>query len=100
MQLAKDFEQSNFPADFIEVLQPNYDNIHNKIASELQRNEKRSDFNIMQLLYRVDIGEAELKRYLSDKQNQNYYHVIAELIIKRVLQKVVTKQYYKNKERL
>ena len=97
-QLVKDFEQSNFPADFVAALEPEYASIHEKIASELQRNEHNTDFNVMQLLYRIDISEAQLKRYLTENVNEPYFKVIAELIIKRVLQKVVTKQYYKNKE--
>jgi len=52
----------------------------------------------MQLLYRIDISETQLKRYLTENINEPYFKVIAELIIKRVLQKVVTKQYYKNNE--
>jgi hypothetical protein len=51
----------------------------------------------MQLLYRIDISEAQLKRYLSEL-NEPYFSVIAELIIKRVLQKVVIRQYYKSNE--
>lgn len=95
-QLAKDFEQGNFPADFVEALVPDYSSIHEKIAFELQRNEKKTDFNLMQLLYRIDISEAQLKRYLLENKSDNYFNVIAELIIKRVLQKVVIKQFYKN----
>jgi hypothetical protein len=97
-QLAKDCDQSNLPAGFVETLQPDYRSIHQKIAFELQRNEKRTDFNIMQLLYLVDISEAQLKKYLTENKNETYFNVVAELIIKRVLQKVVIKQHYKNKE--
>jgi hypothetical protein len=97
-QLAKDFKQSNFPADFIDALEPDYISIHEKIAFELQRNEKRTDFNLMQLLYRIDISEAQLKKHLNEYKNDNYFNVIAELIIKRVLQKVVIKRFYKNNE--
>lgn len=96
MQLARDFQQSNFPADFVAELEPEYTCIHEKIVGELQRNEKRADFNLMHLLYRIDISEAQLKRYLDDNKSESYFYVIAELIIKRVLQKVVVKQYYKN----
>lgn len=99
-QLVKDFEQSNFPASFVATLEPDYNSIHEKIAAELQRNENKADFNLMNLLYRIDISEAQLKRYLTESKNDNYFNVIAELIIKRVLQKVVIKQYYKNTENL
>ena len=98
-QLIKDFEQSNFPSDFVEALEPNYSSIHETIVSELQRNEKKTDSNLMPLLYRIDISEAQLKKYLNKDKNENHFHVIAELIIKRVLQKVVIKQHYKNNER-
>lgn len=96
-QLVKDFEQSNFPTDFVQALEPNYSSIHEKIAHELQRHENKSDFNLMNLLYRIDISEAQLKKYLNEYKSESYFHVIAELIIKRVLQKVVIKHYYKNK---
>lgn len=98
LQLARDFEQSNFPADFVGALDPNYNSIHERIVDELQRNEKRTGFNVMHLLYRIDISEAQLKKYLKEYKSESHFNVIAELIIKRVLQKVVTKQYYKNNE--
>lgn len=97
-QLVRDFEQSNFSSAFVAALEPNYDSIHKIIVSELQRNEARTDFNLMHLLYRIDISEAQLKRYLNAHKNESYHQVMAELIIKRVLQKVVVKRYYKNKE--
>lgn len=97
-QLAKDFVQSNFAAEFVDTLSPDYADIYEKIALELQRNEKRTDANIMQLLYRIDISEAQLKRHLLNHKTESHLTIIAELIIKRVLQKVVIKQYYKNNE--
>ncbi len=97
-QLVRDFEQSNFSADFVETLEPDFASIQGKIAFQLQRNEKNADFNVMHLLYRIDISEAQLKRYLVANKNDHYFNVIAELIIKRVLQKVVIKQFYKNNE--
>jgi hypothetical protein len=49
----------------------------------------------MNLLYRVDISEAQLKRYLTESPAEDTLVTIAELIIKRVLQKVVIRKYYK-----
>jgi 3-methyladenine DNA glycosylase AlkD len=95
MQLTKDFEQSNFQSDFIKDLEPDYTSIHEKIVRELQQSEKRADATLMQLLYRIDISEFQLKRYLNEHSNENHLDTVAELIIKRVLQKVVIKQYYK-----
>lgn len=97
-QLVRDFDQSNFPSEFVAALEPDYADIHKKIVLELQRNERRADATVMNLLYRVDISEAQLKRYLSDSEDKNHYNVIAELIIKRVLQKAVIKRFYKSHE--
>ena len=97
-QLAKDFEQSNFPADFADDLEPDYAIIHEKISLELQHGEKKTDLSLMHLLYRIDISEAQLKRYLHEYKNENHINVIADLIIKRVLQKVIIKQFYKDKK--
>lgn len=96
MQLIKDFEQSNFSAEVIRQIKPNYYGIHSLLASILQHNEFSTQHNIMQLVYRIDISETQLKKYLKENKDESYYNVLAELIIKRVLQKVVTKQYYKN----
>jgi hypothetical protein len=98
MQLAKDFEQSEFHVDFIEALEPDYSSIHEKIVFELMRNEIKTNSNLMRLLNRIDISEVQLKKYLNKNKNENRLSVIAELIIKRVLQKVVIKQHYKNNE--
>ncbi|HEY5691968.1 MAG TPA: hypothetical protein VIS49_10960 [Cyclobacteriaceae bacterium] len=94
-QLAKDFEQSNFDADFLKTIEPDFDLIQQKMVQELQRAEKKADSALLQLLYRIDISESQLKKYLSEDSNQNHLMTIAELIIKRVLQKVVIRHYYK-----
>jgi hypothetical protein len=95
IQLARDFQQSNCTADFINTLEPDYNRILETLSSELQRNEKKTDFNLMTLLYRVDISEGQLKKYLDNNKGESYFNTIAELIIKRVLQKVVIKRLYK-----
>ena len=95
IQLAKDFQQSNFSSDFVSTLEPDYVRIHEKILVELQQAQKRADSDVMNLLYRVDISEAQLKRYLAESSQGNPLVTIAELIIKRILQKVVIRHYYK-----
>lgn len=96
-QLAKDFEQSNFDADFINTLEPDYTHIQQEIVRELQHAETKADADLLQLLYRIDISEFKLKKYLREGSNENQLMTIAELIIKRELQKVVIRLYYKNK---
>lgn len=98
LQLAKDFQQSNFESDFVKDLEPDYARIIEKIVFELQRSDKRADSDVLQLLYRIDISEAQFKKYLNEDNNKNHLMVMAELIIKRVLQKIVTRCFYKKNE--
>lgn len=95
-QLKKEFEQNNFPADFVDTLEPQYDSILTVLAQELQRSETKADSNLTQLLYRIDISEAQVKKYLQANTHENYFLTLAEVILKRVLQKVVLKHYYRN----
>ncbi len=97
-QLTKDFEQSNFSTDFIAGLEPSYSLLLEKIIAELEHHQKRSDATLMHLLNRIDISEAQLNRYLKGAEHKNHFAVIAELIIKRVLQKVVIQHYYKQNQ--
>src|SRR6476620_6525224 len=77
MQLIKDFEQSNYPTSFIDALEPDYNKMLTSIAFELQRNETKSDNGIMQLLYRIDISEAQLKKALHAHADVSYNTVLA-----------------------
>ncbi|MBS1975979.1 MAG: hypothetical protein JST46_01325 [Bacteroidetes bacterium] len=97
-QLGKEFDQNNFPGAFVETLDPNYDRIHQAIVDALARQSKQSDFNLAQLLYRIDISEAQMAEYIVHSNRDDHFDAVAELIIKRVLQKVVVRQYYKNKD--
>ena len=88
-QLAKDFQQSNFPIDFVEKLPSDYESLLEKIIAQLQCYEKRTDVTVWQLLYRIDISEHP---------HESLLKTMAELIIMRVLQKVVIKRMYKQNE--
>lgn len=97
-QLAKDFQQSNFPIDFVEKLPSDYESLLEKIIAQLQCYEKRTDVTVWQLLYRIDISEVQLKKYISEHPHESLLKTMAELIIMRVLQKVVIKRMYKQNE--
>ncbi len=53
------------------------------------------DFNaLIQLLYRVDVNEQNLKTLLKQHQDVDTSLLIADLIIERQLQKIATKKYF------
>jgi hypothetical protein len=97
-QLKKDFEESNCDTAFIEFLKPDFEEIRMKVATELRLNNKRPPFNLQQLLYRIDIQEKQLRNYLKQNAGEDYLEVVAEVIIKRILQKIVLRQYFSKHE--
>ena len=95
-QLKKDFDNSNVNTDFIADLEPDYDLIFRIINYELQNLLNDSKFKLNQLLYRIDISEQQINKLSKVKPSSSFIEIISELIIKRVLQKVVIKEAHKN----
>ena len=66
------------------------------MTNVLKAHEKKAGFNIQQLLYRVDINEKQLSTRLQENKEEEYLSIVSELIIKRILQKVVLKKHFSN----
>lgn len=97
-QLKKDFSECGCESDFVDHLPQDFNEIKRVLAFEIKQNEKRSTFNLQQLLYRIDINEKRLSKELKTQAKEDYLMVISELIIKRILQKIVIKKYYSNND--
>ena len=97
-QLKKDFSECGCESDFFDALPQDFNEIKRLVAAEIKQNEKRSTFNLQQLLYRIDINEKRLSKELKLQAKEDYLMVISELIIKRILQKIVIKKYYSSNE--
>jgi hypothetical protein len=56
----------------------------------------RDNFNaLLQLLYRIDINEARLRRLLTEEPGEDAGRIIARLIIERQRQKIETRRQFK-----
>ncbi|MGH2565124.1 MAG: hypothetical protein ACRDE5_11460 [Ginsengibacter sp.] len=59
----------------------------------------KNDFpSLIQLLYRIDVEEKKLKKLLQDNPGSDAATIIADIIIKRQIQKVITKKQFKAKD--
>ncbi len=58
----------------------------------------RNSSQLPGLLYRIDISEIQLKKYGAEHPGLDFEEVLAELIIKRELQKVILKKRFSNPE--
>lgn len=93
-QLKKDLDECNCDSSFVDLLEPNFDEIKRALSMAIKQSEKKSSFNLQQLLYRVDINEKRLSNELKHNPSKDYLEVISTLIIKRVLQKIVLKKHF------
>ena len=61
----------------------------------------QSDFQkLVSILYRVDVNESKLKHLLKENQGFDAVNIITDLIIERELQKIRSRQEYRNNENI
>ncbi len=61
----------------------------------------QSDFQkLVSILYRVDVNESKLKNLLKENPGYDAANIITELIIERQLQKIRSRQEYRNDENI
>ena len=96
-QLVKDFNTANFDSSFINLLNADVQEIQFAIIEQLEIQEKNTKLKLRNLLYRIDISEVQISKLSKQKPENNLKEVLSELIIKRVLQKVIFKEFYKTK---
>jgi len=90
-QLTKDFEMSNALQYLSPLDSDNYKNIHDNIRQALEMLNEKGYSNYQQLLYRVDISEKQVGKAIKAEPSMNVLDVVADLVIKRILQKVILK---------
>jgi len=97
LQLKKDFEVSGCDVDFIEHLPVQFDQLREELCTQLKKMEKNSVSKLPELLYRIDVSEQQINRFASTHPHESWEQLVAELIIKRILQKVILKKTYNKK---
>lgn len=97
LQLQKDFENCGLEGTFAVDLIADYDLILNAVHLEVEKINKSSSGKLNELLYRIDISEAQIKKAFNLNPDSSLNEIIADLIIKRELQKIVIKEHYKSK---
>lgn len=91
-QLKKDFEGAGINGDFSDEMLPDFSALKEKLQKELDHVLKNNQ--LAGLLYRIDISEIQLKKYQTASLHLTFIEVLAELIIKRILQKVILKKRF------
>lgn len=97
-QVKKDFENCSLDSAFCNDLSSVYADLLNILASQVELISKKYSGKLNELLYRIDISEHQIKKKSQLSPDNSLNKIIAELIIKRELQKVVYKEYFKKHE--
>ena len=97
IQLLKDFEMSDVSAYLEPIVVFEYDEIHSNIMNALKKIDNKDFSKYQHLLYRIDISEKTVEHELKSKPDNERYAVLADLIIKRILQKVILKIQFSKK---
>jgi len=93
-QLFRDFEMCNVEKYLQPITDFSYEAIHANLSNALKEIFDSGSANYLQLLYRIDISERHLKDKIKAEKERTNYDVLAELVIKRILQKVILKKIY------
>jgi hypothetical protein len=96
-QLLKDFEMSDVAAYLEPIVVFEYDEIHSNIMNALKKIDNKDFSKYQHLLYRIDISEKTVELELKSKPDSERYAILADLIIKRILQKVILKIQFSKK---
>jgi ABC-type transporter Mla subunit MlaD len=73
-----------------------YDQLLNEIASRINYLITHDFSLLISVLYRLDISEKKLKQLLAESAKTTAGDIIAEMIIKRQLQKIESRKAFKN----
>ncbi len=93
-QIIKDFGMTGIEIRFTGNGQSAYDELFGQIAPEVDKLLQGNAGSFYDLLYRIDISEDQLKKESERFPARKFSEVVAHLIIKRELQKVVIRRKF------
>ena len=96
LQLRKDFEGAGAAFSLDEGIKKEAGPVREVILAAVQHLSKQSRNQLPSLLYRIDIGEKKLESFASKHPELSFEEVVSELIVRRILQKVILKKRFSN----
>ncbi len=94
-QIKKDFELFGMEIKFSGNRYDAYEELFKQVQPHIEHLMNKDYQRFVNVLYRIDINEQQLKRKLEENTSESSSEIISDLIIKRELQKVVIRNYYK-----
>jgi len=94
IQLHRDFELCGLSDFAPKLVSNNLEHVFQEVLKSVMIIEKKDSTSLQNLLYRIDVTEFQIKKETTNHPGKNFQQILAELIIKRILQKVILKQQY------
>jgi hypothetical protein len=94
IQLLRDFELCGFLDVAPKINSNKLEHLIQEVLNSVLKLEKKGNSSIQNLLYRIDITELQIKQEHLKSLDKNFHLILSELIIKRVLQKIILKEKY------
>jgi hypothetical protein len=88
--IAREFELGIQDVDLEQIKERLAAKINELVNSDFQK--------LVNILYRIDVNESKLKQMLSWYKDEDAGRVIAELIIERQIQKIRSRESFKNSD--
>lgn len=93
-QLIKDFTILDIPLSFQPSAENQYQDLFDQARSTIKDLFEKNYHVFLNLLYRIDLPEAELNKLINNPSSPNLYDEITELVLRREFMKVVTRHLY------
>jgi hypothetical protein len=94
MQLYRDFELCGFSDVAPQINSNILEHVFQEVLKAVMTIEKKDSSSIQNLLYRIDVTELQIKKEAINHPEKNFQQILSELIVKRILQKVILKEKY------
>ena len=94
-QLIRDFNWYNIPIRFAGDPFHAYEELREQIIPHIDRMQREEPTLFQSLLYRIDLDERKFRRQLQAPDSGTH---LADLILQREFQKVLTRRYFSDKD--
>lgn len=97
-QIIKDFEMFGMEIKFSGNAYQAYEELFEQIEPHIDQLIRSNQQKFMGVLYRIDLSDEQIKKAVRENASESFSAIVTDLIIKRELQKVVIRDYYKKKD--
>ena len=97
-QIKKDFDLFGIEIKFSGEEENAYNELLYQVSPHIAKLIESNYQKLLNLLYRIDVNESKISAIVNDTTVSSLSEAIADLVIKRELQKIVIRRHYSSKD--